>query len=192
MKKLMFAAAVVVAMAMSTQAAATIKWGTGTNVKAPTSATSGAFSTVNAGSSTLSLYVYVFDAQQSLSSGADIYNAWVNGGKTFSGTVDDGSHTGKGGTAGASWTTGTLKYSSEASTPYYAYMICLYDDEANDIHGYMATQASTTINTAGSGINYTTMAKDVGSWTMVSVPEPTSGLLLLVGGALLGLRRRRA
>ena len=28
-------------------------------------------------------------------------------------------------------------------------------------------------------------------WTPVSVPEPTSGLLLLVGGALLALRRRR-
>ena len=36
-------------------------------------------------------------------------------------------------------------------------------------------------NVAGAGL----------TWTAVPVPEPTSGLLLLVGGALLALRRRR-
>lgn len=39
----------------------------------------------------------------------------------------------------------------------------------------------TEYNVAGAGL----------TWTPVSVPEPTSGLLLLVGGALLALRRRR-
>ena len=39
----------------------------------------------------------------------------------------------------------------------------------------------TKYNVAGAGL----------TWTPVSVPEPTSGLLLLVGGAILALRRRR-
>ena len=39
----------------------------------------------------------------------------------------------------------------------------------------------TAYNVAGAGL----------TWTAVPVPEPTSGLLLLVGGALLALRRRR-
>ena len=39
----------------------------------------------------------------------------------------------------------------------------------------------TVYNVAGAGL----------AWTPAPVPEPTSGLLLLVGGALLALRRRR-
>ena len=39
--------------------------------------------------------------------------------------------------------------------------------------------------------NYTAYNVAGLTWTPVSVPEPTSGLLLLVGGALLALRRRR-
>ena len=39
----------------------------------------------------------------------------------------------------------------------------------------------TAYNVAGAGL----------TWSPAPVPEPTSGLLLLVGGALLALRRRR-
>ena len=39
----------------------------------------------------------------------------------------------------------------------------------------------TAYNVAGAGL----------TWSAAPVPEPTSGLLLLVGGALLALRRRR-
>ena len=41
----------------------------------------------------------------------------------------------------------------------------------------------------GTGLDLYTGA--VSTWSTVAVPEPTSGLLLVVGGALLALRRRR-
>ena len=43
-----------------------------------------------------------------------------------------------------------------------------------------------------SSIDYTSANFGSGSWTAASVPEPTSGLLMLLGVAGLALRRRRA
>ncbi len=51
-------------------------------------------------------------------------------------------------------------------------------------------QADATANIAFG--NMTTQTQNAANWTTASVPEPTSGLLMLVGLAGLALRRRRA
>ena len=59
---------------------------------------------------------------------------------------------------------------------------------------YIANKAAASINTAGTNATVTNLAKPSGvtGWTSASVPEPTSGLLMLVGLAGLALRRKRA
>ncbi len=54
----------------------------------------------------------------------------------------------------------------------------------------VAAQATST-KTVGFG-NLTTASTTGGGWTTAAVPEPTSGLLMLLGMAGLALRRRRA
>ena len=51
-------------------------------------------------------------------------------------------------------------------------------------------QADATANIAFG--NMTSQTQNASNWTTASVPEPTSGLLMLVGLAGLALRRRRA
>ena len=53
--------------------------------------------------------------------------------------------------------------------------------------------ASFTVPANGNaGVNFTSDKTLPGAWTVQGVPEPTSGLLLLLGVAGLALRRRRA
>ena len=68
---------------------------------------------------------------------------------------------------------------------------------------FIANKATVAINTAGTDATVANLAKNWGGGTGPAItgwvkaggsgdiPEPTSGLLLLVGGAMLALRRRQ-
>ena len=59
--------------------------------------------------------------------------------------------------------------------------------------GGVKTPAASTSNNAAFGIaNQSTATASAGAWTAVAVPEPTSGLLFLLGMAGLALKRKRA
>ena len=181
MKKLMFMLAAV-AMAACAQAAA-VSW-TCTNVKDSTGAK-------------ISGVAYFIDAavlSQSdfkALSGADAFNTALSG--------------------MYSWTPGTAgKYSSasdvenatlglsDATTGYSVYLAVFDTATITDSSNYYLTGEQSLATLSGSYTasvafgNQSTPSQAAGAWTAVSVPEPTSGLLMLIGLAGLALRRRRA
>ena len=194
MKKIMFVLAAF-AMAMGVQAAA-IDWKMGTAVKAPNA--DGSVGTSNAASGTLSMYVWLVDKTTYDAATAD---SIVSSYSASLGTAD-GSVTGKGGAAGGTARTGDLAFSTTEDTTYYALILTQY--KSGDTEMYLANKASAVINTAGTDASVGNLAKNWGGtggsaltqWSGAGSsdpsPEPTSGLLLLVGAGILGLRRKRA
>ena len=83
---------------------------------------------------------------------------------------------------GASFGDGT----STAGSFYYV----VIDDGGKDI-AYTTAAKAPTINT-GTGLSNQTVAASKFSYATAAVPEPTSGLLLLLGMAGLALKRKRA
>lgn len=98
-----------------------------------------------------------------------------------------------------------LSYDDTASPTYASILLVLVDADVKDGSAFTiaslgsveVTDAVTSGNAVfgGGGDLYTGL---VSTWSTISsgsgpepIPEPTSGLLLLVGGALLALRRRR-
>ena len=109
-----------------------------------------------------------------------------------------------------SWTPATAgKYSSsatnaqlglaDATTGYTAYIAVFDTATITDSSKYYLTAVSDPFDTLAGSYeqqvkwgSQSAASQAAGAWTSVSVPEPTSGLLLLVGMAGLALRRRRA
>ena len=83
-------------------------------------------------------------------------------------------------------------------TQYTAYAVIFNSDTAaaDGTYDFMVTgtRTATTMDSAGSGSRSFAIGSQSGAtwYTTESVPEPTSGLLMLLGVAGLALRRRRA
>ena len=101
---------------------------------------------------------------------------------------------------GAGVPTGTQSPAGDfsAGTPEYSFVVELGNIDANDNWTTVATSASAAYSTLGDYIHETfdLTPGQIAVWSpatfTAAVPEPSSGLLMAVGLALLALRRKRA
>ena len=190
MKKLMIAACAI-AFAAVTQAA-TVTWATGT-LYAPGEDGTGWIADFGDGVAPGS----TVGVQLLISAASDMSNPLAMTGMADSYTVNE--------FYGADGSATVALSKSEDGVKYYAQMIVTYGNSTltSDVVSFMSVNAADpefVFSDGGTGIeplsgefSPTTGAfsEKVG-WQAASVPEPTSGLLLLLGVAGLALRRRRA
>lgn len=180
MKKLIIALAAA-AFAAGVQAA-TVKWTSGTIY---TPGAEGAFSTTKAAANSVSYYLWALDADAYSSATLDSIAKMDTSTATKSG---------KNSALG-----GTVSYSD--TTTYNAgdtvnWAILFKYTDSNNKEWLIANKGSGTVDDLGSQLSFGNLASSsssyatVGGWT--AVPEPTSGLLMLLGMAGLALRRKRA
>lgn len=180
MKKLMIAL-VAVAMAAAVQAA-TVTWGTVAMYNAEGSKVA----------DTANVYVYLLENETAYNNLTDIWGAYgadiKAGGTNADGSKATGKYTHNAKINAPDTTT--------ANTTYYAAIIATYG--TGDAMKYYAEKASVTTGDDGVGAftmgggKLDTAANAAGAWQAAATPEPTSGMLLLMGLAGLALRRRRA
>ena len=97
------------------------------------------------------------------------------------------------GGSGKANVTGTTNYGENDYASAVA-ILTIDTDQDGNVDYYIATTA-TDPSKVGTGISinvpHGTTSTDVSAWNAVAVPEPTSGLLLLLGVAGLALRRKQ-
>ena len=111
-------------------------------------------------------------------------------------TADAGAWSYNATTAGSVKTNGDLGLAG--NTKYSAYAVIFDTETITDSSKFMVTTAANAAATYGDSAGTTRtfviggQGTASGSWYAVNVPEPTSGLLMLLGMAGLALRRKRA
>ena len=188
MKKILMIAAIVCAAAVN---AATVNWNTGTTIKPDGSTT--------AGSGTLNIYVWA--VTESVYNSTAIDAIWSTYGNATISSIT-GFTASKTGIAGA--TGGKAAINDVANdTTIYGIIITTYDsDKDGKVDLYAANKATGYVNDSGTATSPTVLAKYLYgqnggtpvTWESAApvIPEPTTGLLVLLGVAGLALRRRRA
>lgn len=179
MKKLMFVFAV--ALAAVFVQAASVTWNTG-KIYAPGDDGSGYSSSLITGSGyTATIAFFTYDSVN------DKYDPFAISAGESSSTVNMNAIKG---TTGDDFNT---------SGTYYAQLVVTYGESTltSEIAAFDVDTASSDPNVTlkfleGDGFNTSGSKFPTAGWSGADVPEPTSGLLLLVGGAMLALRRRRA
>ena len=184
MKKLMIVACLV-ALAAASQAA-TVSWKSGTSIKGATEKT-GAFNSTTLALADWTMKVWIVDSFEGLDTAEKIYNAYksATGGTT---AVAVGSSAAQGKVAEMELT---------KDKDYKAVILATYNDGKTD--WYIANTATVHTDATDGPSTIGNLMKNVGGtggtaitgWTAVA-PEPTSGMLLLLGVAGLALKRRRA
>ena len=181
-----------IAMACSVQAA-TITWKTGTGIKGANA--DGSYTTGNAASGTLAMYVFILsESEYNSLDVASVVDTYAS--KLSSATE---SVSGKSGSTGATVQTTHNDWVADQDTTYYAAILTEY--KSGDVDMFIGNKATGIVNGSGAGGTVNNLAKFIGGgtsgtavagYTTGSVPEPTSGLLLLLGVAGLALKRKRA
>ena len=185
----MIAAAIVCAAAFAH--AATCTWGSGNMYGAADAdggwATGSANLIKNRGEVTMQVFLLADEAAYNAlatKTQAELYEAYKDKSTPISGTS-------KNPTSGAIGNAVTITEENSFAGVEYAVVIATYTDSTlENKEFYIANVVKSTYNTVkGTGSAANTISS-VANWQ--AVPEPTSGLLLLLGVAGLALRRRRA
>jgi len=187
MKKLMIVAVALMA-AVATQAAS-ISWSTGKGTvltKAGTALSEGSIYLVNADSAVYATLIADLTSGKVTAANISENAAYVGTSVTGSGSKKAGLTSGDG--ANSDFTSGTS----------YKLAYLVFDKDATDGKDYFYVSSTATGKAWSTGeekalataASWTT-GSAAGTWTQVA-PEPTSGLLLLIGMAGLALKRKRA
>ena len=181
MKKIIIALAVIGCAVLAQ--AATVSWKSGT-INTP--AADGSFSTSKAAKGSVNAYIWLVSASDYASATADSIIAMDTATASISGQNT------------ASLNTATLTDSTTfgANDSIYSLVLFSYNDGTTDY--LLANKVTATVDELGSSVNFGNLATaganafGATGWSTTSVPEPTSGLLLLLGMAGLALKRKHA